>query len=246
MTSSRPSSRSSISTIFLCCLGLLIPACGKSDPTQSAPSPAATATNQPASTEKKANKTPCAPACSDATHAQVCSDDGVASLVDCAAKGRRCLRGVCTEPLCKPNSLHCHEGQLYKCDETGSNRKLEKACRDKGVCLEDAKTKVASCIEKCDKAMQRVTLASYDCHECEYKDVPFCAKTGPETACSESVCNDGDITFGAGMSECHRETDGLIVPGSEKKSACEKATMTVQYEVCVDGKPEKRTRIDGC
>jgi hypothetical protein len=48
------------------------------------------------------------------------------------------------------------------------------------------------------------------------------------------------------MSECVRETDGLIVPGSEKKGACENATMTVQYEVCVDGKPEKRSRIDGC
>lgn len=246
MTSRCESSRSLLSTLVLGCMALLLPACGKSELTQSAAPPAAPMANQTAPAVKKASKTPCAPACSDATHAQVCSDDGVASLVDCAAKDRRCLRGVCAETLCKPNALHCHEGQLYKCDATGSDRKLEKACRDTGVCLEDAKTKVASCIAKCDKSMQRVTLAAYDCHECEYKDVPFCAKTGPETACSESVCNDGDITFGAGMGECHRETDGLIVPGSEKKSACEKATMTVQYEVCVDGKPEKRTRIDGC
>lgn len=227
----------------------MVVACGKSEPQKTtdnaASKPAPSAVSQPTAAEKKA-KTPCAPTCSDATHAQVCSEDGVASLVDCAAKGRRCLRGVCAETLCKPNALHCHEGQLYKCDETGSNRKLEKACRDNGVCLEDAKTKVASCIQKCDKSLQRVTLAAYECHECEYKDVPFCAKKGGDTACSESVCNDGDITFGAGMSECVRETDGLIVPGSEKKGACEKATMTVEYEVCVDGKPEKRTRIDGC
>lgn len=242
--------RSQTLKIGFVCVGLLLSACGKSEPQKGAgpeaASTGAAAANQAPAAAKKANKTPCAPTCSDATHAQACSEEGVASLVDCAANGRRCLRGVCSETLCKPNSLHCFEGQLYKCDETGSNRKLEKNCRDNGVCLEDLKTKVASCIEKCDKKMQRVVLAEYDCQECEYKDVPFCAKTGPETTCSQSVCNDGDITFGAGMGECIRETNGLIVPGSEKKGACENATMTVQYEVCVDGKPEKRTRIDGC
>lgn len=230
-------------------VALLSTACGKSESPKSgenAPAKTAPAAVEPAATPKKAVKTPCAPACSDATHAQVCSEDGVAALVDCAAKGRRCVRGVCAEQLCKPGALHCHEGELYKCDETGSNRKVEKKCRPDGICLTDAKTKVASCIQKCDKALQQVTLASYECEACDFKDVPFCAKTGPETSCSEAVCNGGEISYGAGMSECVRETDGLIVPGSEKKGACENATMTVQYEVCVDGKPEKRSRIDGC
>ncbi len=188
----------------------------------------------------------CSASCSDATHAKACEDYGKVAVIDCGAQGRRCVNGVCGERICKPNELHCHEGQLQRCDASGSARKLETACRPDGVCLADPKQGGAKCVKSCDKSAENMVLAFYECGECDFKDVPFCAKKGSETACSESLCKGGELTFAAGMLECERQTDGLMVPGSEKRGTCEKGTALVQYEVCVDGKAEKRARVDGC
>lgn len=189
----------------------------------------------------------CSASCTDALHARVCDDDGKPSDLDCGAKGRRCVRGVCAERLCKPGALHCDQGQLYRCDAAGAARTLEKACRpDNGVCLDDPKKGGAKCIQSCDKSLMNVALATYDCAECDFKGVPFCAKSGSETSCSESLCQNGEIGFGVSMFDCQRDTDGLVVPGSEKKGACEKGLVKVKYDVCVDGKPQPRTRADGC
>lgn len=188
----------------------------------------------------------CSPSCTDALHAKVCGDDGKASELDCGKIGRRCVQGVCAQPLCKPKELHCEQGQLYRCDESGSNRTLVAACRPDGICVQEIKGGPPQCVKSCDKSLVNAVLAFYDCAPCDFKDVPFCAKTGPETPCSESVCQSGSLSFGAGMSECYRETDGLLVPGSEKRGTCERGRVKVKYEVCVDGKAESRTRVDGC
>lgn len=210
------------------------------------PSRAATTTTTAASPATAAAQATCSASCVDARHAKICGDDGKPSDLDCGAKGRRCVRGVCAERVCKPSELHCDQGQLYRCDESGSSRTLVTACRPDGVCLPDLKGGPAKCVKSCEKSLVNVVLASYDCAACDFKGAPFCAKTGPETTCSESVCQSGELSFGAGISECYRDTDGLIVPGSEERGACEKGAAKVRYEVCVDGKPEPRTRFDGC
>lgn len=188
----------------------------------------------------------CSPTCGDATHAKVCGDDGKPAEVDCGAKGRRCVKGVCAKTLCKPNELHCDQGQVYRCDESGSSRTLVTACRPDGICFKDQKGGPAQCVKSCDKSLSNVVLASYDCAPCDFKNVPFCAETGPETTCSESVCQEGSLSFGVGMFECQRDTDGLTVPGSEKRGACENGRVKVNDEVCVDGKAEARVWVDGC
>lgn len=203
------------------------------------------ATGGTAAAAKPAKK--CSPSCIDALKAEACGEDGTPAVVDCGARDRRCIRGVCAERLCKPDELHCDQGDLYQCNSVGNARKLVKACRPEGICLADPKKKgAASCVKSCDKSAENMVLATYDCAECDFTGLPFCAKTGPETSCSESLCNGGQLSFGAGMFECARDTDGLVVPGSEKKSPCEGGTARVQYDVCIDGKPVPRLRIDGC
>src|SRR5690349_18069049 len=81
----------------------------------------------------------CSPSCADARYAEVCGADGRPSRQDCGAKGRRCVRGVCAERLCKPGELHCDQGELYRCDENGSSRALVKACRPDSICMADEK-----------------------------------------------------------------------------------------------------------
>lgn len=190
----------------------------------------------------------CAPACVDATHARICSPDGKPSTVDCTAEDKRCLRNVCSPRVCKPKSVHCFEGNVYQCDETGASRVLTTPCRPESVCMEDAATHVGACVKSCDKSMSNVALAVYDCEACNWNDADFCAQEGPERGCSEVLCQEGELGFGVSNFTCTRETDGLVVPSTDQRKPCDDKTHTaiVEYEICMSGRHEKRYRVEGC
>jgi hypothetical protein len=122
---------------------------------------------------------------------------------------------------------------------------------DKGVC--QVRKGVAACHEDCLKPDE--TLVVYGCGACRPPDDNFCATVGHEN-CMDRICRKFDDPKPeiAGpfdvQGECRRETDGLVVPGSDKRSGCEGAgpigDRVVSYQVCRGGKAIAATRKEPC
>src|SRR5262249_5312318 len=69
------------------------------------------------------------PTCKDDLTVAACKLDGTIETTDCARQKKRCLNGECRPRLCEPNRRHCHEdGNLYKCNATGTARVLVEDC----------------------------------------------------------------------------------------------------------------------
>jgi hypothetical protein len=188
-----------------------------------------------------------------------CGDDGkLAQATDCAAQKKRCERGRCVDRECTPNALHCFEGDVYRCNADGTGRALATRCvvvgkdgsidASKGLCQVEKGT--PACRTKCSLPDHTI-VAMRDCGECRWDEVPFCATESPERGCSDWIClQGGDIGFGAVSIPCYRETDGLVVPGSDKRGACEGTgavgARKITYEICRGGKPSPATRHEPC
>jgi len=234
--------------------------CGKSPPTNppvasSARTNEAAASVSSAPTQAHAACDPNAvPTCKDDRFIATCKSDGTLETTDCTAQHKRCLNGMCVEPVCEPGKLHCSNGNLYRCNEAGSDRTLVEDCLGKSpqggansVCQPDLSP--PACRKTCKSpGSAPVVLSQYDCGACEWAEVAFCAEESPERACSTVICADNQLGAGATMLPCYRETTGLVVPGSEKRGPCTAAegTMTITYEVCQGGKATPASRTVPC
>lgn len=202
------------------------------------------------------------PTCQDERFVATCRDDGtLAPSLDCGAQKKRCDRGRCVDPECRPGALHCFEGDIYRCSADGSDRTLATRCvvtgpdgsldASKGLC--QVKNGTPACRTSCSLPDHSI-VALRDCGACEWDKATFCATESPERACSDWIClKDGTMGFGAVSIPCFRDTDGLVVPGSDERGACEgpgapgvTASRTVTYAVCRGGQPARATRVEPC
>lgn len=199
------------------------------------------------------------PSCKDDRFVVTCDERGVLqTLTDCAAHRKRCDRGRCAAPECTPNEPHCFEGDVYRCSADGNTREIVTKCvnvypdgairTEKGLCQE--KNGKPACRETCDLPDHTI-IALRDCGACPWAEVSFCATESPERGCMDWIClPDHQYTAGAVSMPCWRDTDGLVVPGSDKAGPCEGAsaigTRKVTYEVCRDGKASPATRVEPC
>ena len=147
--------------------------------------------------------------------------------------------------LCEPGKEHCFEGNVYGCDASGLSRTQKTACRPDSVCQVPVGG-TARCSSTCPADANNAVMAFYDCADCDWSKVGFCAETGPEHTCSEVLCQAGELGFGVGLVPCERSTEGLLVPGSEKPGPCEAGKRTVEQQVCAGGQPTARARVDVC
>jgi len=196
------------------------------------------------------------PTCKDDHTIATCKDDGTVETTDCATQQKRCLNGTCADRVCTPGQKHCHNGNLYLCNMTGSARQLVDDCLDgkpnvTRVCQEGIKP--AACRTTCKAPVGVTTVIHQEECSCPWEDVPFCAEESAESGCGTRLCvggPGGGFGVGATMLPCYRETTGLVVPGSEQRGACvgagEVGTTTITYEVCQGGKPVKATRTAPC
>lgn len=199
-----------------------------------------------------------APTCKDARTVAICGDDGALhAATDCAAQQKRCDRGRCTARECAPGALHCFEGDVFRCDADGDGRALVTRCvvatsdgldASKGLC--QVKNGVPACRTGCDLPDHTI-VALHSCEACAWEGVPFCATESPERACADWICIERKHTSpGAVAIPCWRDTDGLVVPGSELRGACEGAgaigAREVGYQICRDGKPSPARRVEPC
>lgn len=202
------------------------------------------------------------PTCKDDRSVAVCGDDGsLQTTTDCFAAGKRCLSGTCQSRECTPSALHCFEGNVYRCNASGTGRALLTTCQvpdgtggltvDKGVC--QVRRGVPGCHKDCSEPDATI-LALFGCSACEPPPDNFCATEGTH-GCNDRICRhwpDGRSISGPWAAEgpCVRETDGLAVPGSDRRGACEGAgpigTRVISYEVCRGGHAVAATRREPC
>jgi hypothetical protein len=199
------------------------------------------------------------PTCKDDRVVVGCDDrGGLHTLADCAAQKKRCDRGRCVQPECQPGALHCHDGDVYRCGADGASRTLMTACVkvdpdgslgvDKGLCQEQRGQ--PACRTTCDLPDHTI-VALRDCAACAWDGVPFCATESPERSCMDWIClPDHHFGVGAVAIPCWRDTDGLVVPGSDRPGPCEGASpigaRKIAYETCGGGKPAPATRVEPC
>ena len=177
---------------------------------------------------------------------------------------------------CTPKALHCFDGDVYRCSADGASRTLATRCvvdwpdgsldTPKGPCQE--KNGVAACHAECDLPDHTVAgdiVALHDCKPCRWEGVPFCATESPERGCFDWVCvpdyeaadgavstpgTPGVLSPGAVSIPCWRDTEGLVVPGSDAPGACEGpgavGARKVAYQVCRGGRATKATRVEPC
>lgn len=200
-----------------------------------------------------------APVCKNDRAVATCGDDGKLELgTDCAAQKKRCDRGRCVARECTPKALHCFDGDVYRCNADGTARTLAARCviedpdgsldASRGLC--QVENGNAACRTKCSLPDHHV-VALRDCKACLWEDVPFCQTEGPEQGCYDWIClPGGEMGFGALSIPCFRNTEGLTVPGSDKRGACEGTgtigTRKITYDVCRGGQPAPATRVEPC
>jgi hypothetical protein len=200
-----------------------------------------------------------APTCEDARFVASCDEGGTLRRgTDCAAEKKRCDRGRCAPGACTPGRLHCFDGDVYRCNEDGEGRALATRCVEeapdgtldtpRGLCQE--KNGVPACRRRCDLPDHSI-VALHGCEPCRWEGVPFCATESPERGCTDWICLPGhDYSPGAVAIPCTRSTDGLAVPGSDERGACEGTgaigRRKVRYQVCRDGQPAAATRVEPC
>ena len=202
------------------------------------------------------------PTCQDERFVATCRDDGtLAPSLDCGAQKQRCDRGRCVAPECRPGALHCFDGDIYRCSADGSDRTLATRCvisepdgsidASKGLC--QVKNGTPACRTSCSLPDHSI-VALRDCGACEWDKATFCATESQPRGCSDWIClKDGTMGFGAISIPCFRDTDGLVVPGSDERGACAGSgapgaigSRTVTYAVCRGGQPARATRVEPC
>jgi hypothetical protein len=148
------------------------------------------------------------------------------------------------EPICAAGAAHCFEGNLHRCDATGASRTLVQDCRGEGgVCLAEGGP---ACRTSCDPTMMNVVLAVHDCF-CGWEALPFCAEVAKDIGCAKVLCQHGEIGSGFGPYECSRDTDGWVVPSSERAGPCgADGQREVLFEVCANGAPAPGARREAC
>ncbi len=201
------------------------------------------------------------PVCKDDRFVAVCGDDGsLQTTTDCSAEGKQCKDGRCAARECTPNALHCFEGNVHRCNATGTDRTLVTTCQnvdagvltlDKGVC--QVRRGVPGCHTDCS-APDATILALFNCSPCEPPKDNFCATEGKH-GCEDRICREwpeGKRISGPWPAEgpCYRETDGLAVPGSDRPGACEGegkiGARVVAYQTCSGGRAIAAARKEPC
>ena len=202
------------------------------------------------------------PTCKGDRFVTVCGDDGSPQTSsDCFGQRKRCVGSTCQSRECTPNALHCFEGNVHRCNAMGTGRALVTACQtaddsgvltlDKGVC--QVRRGVPACHTDCFDPDATI-LALFGCSPCEPPPGDFCATKGTH-ACSDRICSqwpDGRSISGPWGAEgpCRRETDGLAVPGSDGRGACEGTApigaRVISYEICREGHAVAATRTEPC
>jgi len=160
-----------------------------------------------------------------------------------AASGR-----VAIAPVCEPGRIHCDNGDVVRCNAAGSGRVLVESCagRDPTAICESSAGPPA-CRTSCrGEPGATLIMREHDCEPCPWDKVDFCANESPERSCQTDLCTDHELHWGMTLLPCVRETARLVVPGSERRGPCDGgavASMTIDYQVCQDGKakPAKRT-----
>jgi hypothetical protein len=204
------------------------------------------------------------PTCKDDRFVAVCTDDGaLQTTTDCFAQKKRCVSGTCQSRACTPNALHCFEGNVARCNAAGTDRVLVTTCQiddgvggltvDKGVC--QVRRGVPACHTDCFEPDSTI-LALFGCTPCEPPPGDFCATEGRH-GCNDRICRLWPDSHNHAISgpwgaegPCLRETDGLAVPGSDRRGTCEGAgtigERVISYEVCHGGHAVGATRAEPC
>jgi hypothetical protein len=202
------------------------------------------------------------PACKGDLTVAACKIDGTVETTDCASHKKRCVNGECRPRLCEPNQKHCHEdGNLYQCNATGTGRVLVQDCgassADGGpVTVCQVGVSPPACRDKCKPGPGVDVIAQWGC-TCEWESVPFCSNASDreKSGCELRFCGIQGVApnligYASGQGSCYRDTDGLAVPGSEKRGACagdgEFGVARVDYQVCHGGKAVAAHRSVPC
>jgi hypothetical protein len=111
-----------------------------------------------------------------------------------------------------------------------------------------------------------VATHEYPNTTCAWDKVSFCATESLERSyfdwtchCDDPVpdprfdrprCKDGFLGVGVVGMPCYRDTDGLVVPGSDRRGACDGegpiGTRAIAYKVCRGGHAVAATRTEPC
>ncbi|MFO0615607.1 MAG: hypothetical protein U0414_23640 [Polyangiaceae bacterium] len=200
------------------------------------------------------------PTCRDGRFLEACTDEGKRETVtDCETLHRRCDQGRCAARVCAPNALECFDADVYRCNADGTARTLVTACvitgadgsldASRGLC--QGVNGVPACSKACNLPDHTI-VAMRDCDTCSWDGIPFCTEEyDGNRGCTDWFCLPGGaMGFGVVSMPCVRDTEGLIVPGSKKTSACEGTgpigSRTITYDTCKGGQPVAATRVEPC
>lgn len=159
------------------------------------------------------------------THVELCSADGlsVASRTDCEARGEICIAGACQRLACAPDAFICEEGDLYRCNEDGTELELDQTC------FAD---------ERCDAAEETCIplVCTPGARTCDGDVVATCNNDGSAFTGETTPCKENESCF-EGACRPRICVGEYFCDGDESVLCTDRGTRTEVAERCLPDAP---------
>jgi hypothetical protein len=172
---------------------------------------------------------------------KVCNDDGTALITEktCVAP-QTCADGACAETSCVPNTKHCKDGSVWKCDSTGGGSTLSQTCAKSQFCREADDS--ATCSDQACTAGEKLcdgevaTTCRADGSGPKESGVD-CAET--KQTCYQGACQDNECTPGTKVCQsgdvylCAKNgTDTSLLADCQAGTVCDGNKTACTAKVC--------------
>jgi hypothetical protein len=177
----------------------------------------------------------------DGLNVKVCNDDGTAFVTEkTCLSSQTCADGACAETSCVPNTKHCKDGSVWKCDSTGGGSTLSQTCAKSQFCREADDS--ATCSDQACKAGEK--LCDGDIATTCEADGSGPKATGVDCAatkqtCYEGACQDTDCT--PGMKVCQdgdvylcakNGSDTTLLADCQTGTVCDGEKLACTTKIC--------------
>jgi hypothetical protein len=175
---------------------------------------------------------------------KVCNDEGTALVTEktCVAP-QTCADGACAETTCVPNTKHCKDGSVWKCDSTGGGSTLSQTCSKSQFCREADDS--ATCSDVACKAGEKLCDGNI-ATSCEADgsgpkeggvDCSDKKQTCYQGACQDNecmpgakVCQDGDVYL------CGKNgSDTSLLADCQAGTVCDGEKLACTTKICEAG-----------
>ena len=175
---------------------------------------------------------------------KVCNDEGTALITEktCVAP-QTCADGACAETACVPNTKHCKDGAVWKCDSTGGGSTLSQTCAKGQFCREVDDS--ATCSDQACKAGEKL---------CDGDVATTCAADGSgpkdggvdcsskKQTCYQGACQDTDCTPGAKVCQdgdvylcAQNGSDTTLLADCQVGTVCDGEKLACTTKICEAG-----------